>query len=38
MNEDVSGNRKSFWNEVNNMKGGKGESCSGIKDENGWLA
>ena len=36
MNEDVNGNRKLFWKEVSNAKGGKLESCSRVKD--GWLA
>ena len=38
LNEDVSGNKKLFWKEVNNAKGGKVESCSRIKDGNGRLA
>ena len=38
MNEDVTGNRKLFWQEVSNVKGGKVESCSRIKDGNGRLA
>ena len=38
MNEDVNGNRKSFWKEVSNAKGGKVESCSRRKDGNGRLA
>ena len=38
MNEDVNGNRKLFWKEVNTAKGGKMESCSRTKDENGRLA
>ena len=38
MNEDMNGNRKLFQKEVRNMKGGKVESCSRIKDENGRLA
>ena len=37
MNEGVNGNRKMFWKEVSNAKGGKGESCSRIKDKNGRL-
>ena len=37
MNEDVNGNRKLFWNEVSNAKGGKVEICSRIKDGNGRL-
>ena len=32
MNEDVNGNRKLFWKEVSNAKGGKVESCSRVKD------
>ena len=35
MNEDVNGNKKLFWNEVSNAKGGKVESYSKIKDGNG---
>ena len=35
---DVNGNRKLFWKEVSNAKGGKVESCSRIKDGNGSLA
>ena len=38
MNEDMNGNRKLFWKELINAKGGKVESCSRIKDENGRLA
>ena len=38
MNEDVNGNRKLFWKEMSNVKGGKVESCSRIKDGNGRLA
>ena len=37
MNEDVNGNRKLFWKEVSNVKGGKVESCSRIKDGSGRL-
>ena len=37
MNEDVNGNRKFFWKEVSNAKGGKVESCSRIKDGKGRL-
>ena len=37
MNEDVNGNRKLFWKEVSNAKGGKVDSCSRIKDLNGRL-
>ena len=32
MNEGVNGNRKLFWKEVSNAKGGKVESCSRVKD------
>ena len=28
MNKDVNGNRKLFWKEVSNVKGGKVERCS----------
>ena len=35
MNEDVNGNRKLFWKEASNAKGGKVESCSRIGDGNG---
>ena len=38
MNENVNGNRKLFWNEVNNAKEGKEENCSRIKDGNRSLA
>ena len=38
MNEDVNENRKLFWKEVSNAKGGKGENCSRIKDKFGRLA
>ena len=38
VNEDVNGNRKLFWKEVSNAKGGKVESCYRIKDGNGRLA
>ena len=34
MKEDVNGNRQLFWNEVNNAKGGKVESCNRIKNGN----
>ena len=37
MNKDVNGNRKFFW-KVSNMKGGKVESCSRVKDGNGRFA
>ena len=38
MNEDVNGNRKYFLKEVSNVKGGKVDSCSKIRDGNGRLA
>ena len=38
MNEDVNENRKMFWKEMSNAKGGKVESCIRIKDGNGRLA
>ena len=38
MNEDVNGNRKLFWKELSNAKGGKVESCRRIKDRNGRLS
>ena len=38
MNDDVNGNRKLFWKEVSNVKGGEVENCSKIKDGNGRLA
>ena len=38
INEDVNGNRKLFSKEVGNAKGGKVDSCSRVKDENGRLA
>ena len=34
MNKDVNRNKKLFWKEVSNVKGGKVESCSRIKDGN----
>ena len=34
MNEYVNGNKKLFRKEVSNVIGGKGESCSRIKDRN----
>ena len=37
MNEGVNGKRKLFWKE-SNVKRGKVESCSTIKDGNGRLA
>ena len=37
MNGDVNGNRKLLWKEVSNVKGGKMESYSRIKDGNGRL-
>ena len=33
----IYGNRKLFWKEVSNAKGGKVEICSRIKDGNGRL-
>ena len=38
INEDINRNKKFFWKEVSNAKGGKVESCSRIKDGNGRLA
>ena len=38
MDEDMNGNRKLFWKEVSNVKGGMVESCNKIKDRNGRLA
>ena len=38
MNENVNGNRKLFWREMSNVKGGKVESWSRMKDRNGRLA
>ena len=38
MNGNVNGNRKLFWKEISNGKGGKVESCSRIKNSNGRLA
>ena len=35
MNQDVDGNRKYFWNELSNEKGGKVESCSRM-EMGGW--
>ena len=35
MNGDVNENRKLFWKELSNGKGGKVEICSRIKDGNG---
>ena len=32
MNENMNGNKKLFWKEVNNTKGGNVENCSRIKD------
>ena len=37
MNEDINGNKKLFWKEVSDAKGGKMENCSKIKDINGRL-
>ena len=34
MNKDINGNRKLFWKEMSNEKGGKVESCSRKKDRN----
>ena len=34
----MNGNRKFFWKEVSNAKGGKVESFSRVKDGNGRLA
>ena len=34
----MNGNRKLLWKEVSNVKGEKVESCSRIKEGNGWLA
>ena len=34
MNENMNRNRKLFWKEVSNAKGGKKESCSRVKDGN----
>ena len=34
----MNGNRKLFCREMSNVKGGKVESCSGIKEGNGRLA
>ena len=38
MNEDVNENRKLFWMEVSNVKGGKVENCRRVKDGSGRLA
>ena len=38
MNEDMNRNRKLFWKEVSNAKGGKVDSCSRVKDGYGRLA
>ena len=38
MTEDVHGNRKFFWKEVINVKGGKVKSCDRINDGNRILA
>ena len=38
VNKDVNGNRKLFWKEVSNAKGGIVESSSRVKDRNGRLA
>ena len=34
----MNGNRKLFWREVSNAKGGKVESCRRVKDGNGRVA
>ena len=38
MTEDLDGNRKLFWKEVSNTKGGNVKSCSRVKNGNGRLA
>ena len=38
MNENVNGNRKLFWKEVSNAKGGKVESCNRVNDGDERLA
>ena len=38
MNEDVNVNRKLFWKEVSNAKGGKVEICMKLKERNRRLA
>ena len=38
MNQDVNENWQLFWTEVTKANGGKVESCSSVKDENGRLA
>ena len=38
INEDMNGNRKLFWKEMSNLKGGTVESCSRVKDGNGMVA
>ena len=35
MNQNVNGNRKLFWKEVNKGEGGNVESCSRMKEEKG---
>ena len=37
MNQDLNGNMKLFWKEMNKANGGKEESCTRIKDGNGRL-
>ena len=37
MSGAVNGNRKLFWKEVSNAKGGKVENCRRLKDGNGTL-
>ena len=38
MNDDVNGNRKLFWKEMSNARGGRLDSCSRKKDGNRMLA
>ena len=38
INENVNRNRKLYWKEASNAKGGKMESCRRVNDENGRLA
>ena len=35
MNQDIDGNKKLFWKVGSKVNGGKEESCSRIKDDNG---
>ena len=37
MNEDVNGSQKLFWKAMHNVKVGKVENCSRIKEGNGRL-